>query len=64
MKTILLIFTIIAFSLSTLAIAEELKIKIKPQPQTKIVRTNKQKPDEKKATPDKGPLRLPLKHFK
>lgn len=55
---------IIIFFLFATTSAEELKIKVKPQPQTKPVKIDKQKPDEKKATPAKGPLRLPLKHFK
>jgi hypothetical protein len=57
-------FLIAFFYISTIAAAEELKIKVKPQPQTKVVKIDKQKPGEKKTTPAKGPLRLPLKHFK
>ncbi|MEN6620440.1 MAG: hypothetical protein ABFD50_02665 [Smithella sp.] len=57
-------FLIAVFSISTIAAADELKIKVKPQTQTKAVKIARQKPDEKKTTPAKGPLRLPLKHFK
>lgn len=58
------IFLIAVFSIATITAAEELKIKVKPQSQTKVVKIDKQKPNEKKAMPAKGPLRLPLKHFK
>lgn len=66
MKSKLSFFVVIVFSLSTIVFAEELKITVKPQPQAKkkVIKIDKQNPDEKNAPAAKGPLRLPLKHFK